>query len=92
VLPEDDHPDDIPESGSAWLLTTYPLRWRLLSVWVAVAGGAGAVWGGIRGTQYWPTFPAALVEGCLLFAVPAVIVGLLALGVLTATRTARRRR
>ena len=65
------------------------LPWRYFWLWVAFIGGVGVVFGGIRGSNYWPTFPVALVEDGLLFAVPAGLVGLLALGIVAASRRVR---
>ena len=52
---------------------------------VVLIGGlgalAGAIFGFVRGLDYLPTLPVAIVEGAFLFGTPAGLVGCLAGGV-----------
>ena len=52
-----------------------PCRLPLLGALVGVVGGA--VVGFVRGLSYVPTLPFGIVEGGILFGVPASVVGLL---------------
>jgi hypothetical protein len=54
--------------------------WTVFGGWVVVVTGAGAVFGLIRGMDYLPTLPFALIEGALIFGIPASAIGLLLLG------------
>ena len=57
-----------------------PMPWRILIV-IALAGVlGGAVFGFVRGLSYLPTLPVAIVEGGILFGVPAVLLGLVCVG------------
>jgi hypothetical protein len=56
----------------------------------AVCSAGGAVWGFVRGLDYLPTLPFAVVEGGLLFGIPGGLLGL-ALGSLIALGRALRR-
>jgi hypothetical protein len=60
-------------------------RWRLFVIWVSLAGGVGAVWGGVRGLRHLPTLPLALVEGAVIFGAPAALLGLVVVGFVSAT-------
>jgi uncharacterized membrane protein YsdA (DUF1294 family) len=55
--------------------TAIPERLLLVPVLVGVVGGA--IFGFVRGLHYTPTLPFAVVEGAILFGVPACILGLL---------------
>ena len=67
-----------------------PLRCRLYFAWPAVLGGVGVLWGGIRGADDMPTLPVALVEGGLIFGIPAALIGGVVMRALSAWRGARR--
>jgi hypothetical protein len=54
--------------------------WRLFIGWLIIMSGAGAVFGLVRGMDYLPTLPFALVEGAMIFGIPAEAIGLLLLG------------
>jgi hypothetical protein len=56
----------------------------------AICSAGGAVWGFVRGLDYLPTLPFAVVEGGLLFGIPGGLLGL-ALGSLIALGRALRR-
>ena len=72
-------------------VTPPQMPWRVAAV-LALAGlGVGAVFGFVRGLSYLPTLPVAVVEGALLFGVPAALVGLVAAWV-HSLREARRPR
>jgi hypothetical protein len=66
------------------------MPWLLLVVVAVVGGGVGAVWGFVRGLDYLPTLPVAIIEGGFLFGVPAIVLGLVLTG-LWASGTALRR-
>jgi hypothetical protein len=52
------------------------MPWRMLVVVAAIGAVGGAVWGFIRGLSYLPTLPVAIVEGAVIFGVPAALLGL----------------
>ena len=54
--------------------------WTGYAVWVWVWLMSGASFGFVRGLDYLPTLWAAPIEGAVLFAVPAALVGLLGVG------------
>ena len=56
------------------------MPWRILVVAVLVGAGSGATFGFVRGLDYLPTLPFAIVEGAILFAVPAAVLGLVLTG------------
>ena len=67
------------------------MPWRILVV-VAIAGVlAGTVFGFVRGLGHLATLPFAIVEGGILFGVPAALLGLLLVGVWTASTGLRGR-
>jgi hypothetical protein len=56
------------------------MPWRLLAACALVGVVGGAIFGFVRGLHYVPTLPFAIVEGAILFGVPAAILGLLLAG------------
>jgi hypothetical protein len=48
---------------------------RLLVVTALVGVTAGALFGFARGLSYLPTLPFAVIEGAILFGVPAAVLG-----------------
>ena len=73
------------------LVTLPQMPWRVAAVLALAGAGFGAVFGFVRGLSYLPTLPVAVVEGGLLFGVPAALIGLLAAWVVS-LREARRGR
>lgn len=69
-----------PSTRQNQTVTLPPMPWRLPVVLALVAGFAGAVFGLVRGLSYVPTLPFAIVEGCLLFGVPAALLGFVLAG------------
>jgi hypothetical protein len=68
-----------------------PMPWRIL-VTLAMAGAVGGgVWGFFRGLYNLPTLPFAVIEGGILFGVPAALLGLLVTGVWSLGSAVRRR-
>ncbi len=55
--------------------------WQVYGCWVMLAGLVGAGWGQYRGIRYDTVIWAAPIEGGILFAVPAAVVGLLPVGI-----------
>lgn len=66
------------------------MPWRILAVVAGIGTAGGAVWGFVRGLDYLPTLPVAVVEGGVLFGVPSAVVGLLAVGIWSLRRAVRR--
>lgn len=67
------------------------MPWRLLVVCGLVGVVGGAMVGFARGLSYVATLPFAIVEGAVLFGVPASVLGLLMVGCwLLVTRTRRQ--
>ena len=67
-----------------------PMPWRLLAVCGLVGVVGGAIVGFARGLSYMPTLPFAIVEGAVLFGVPASVLGLLMVGCWSLVTTTRR--
>jgi hypothetical protein len=68
-----------------------PMPWRIVVV-VGLAGvTVGVLFGLVRGLDYLPTLPFALVEGGVLFGVPAALLGLLLAGLWSLGSAVRRR-
>jgi hypothetical protein len=65
-----------------------PLSAAVLCASIGVGGGM--IFGVVRGLAYLPTLPFAIVEGGLLFGIPAGILGLLVMSVWMATRAVSR--
>jgi hypothetical protein len=53
------------------------MPWRVLRGCTLVGVVVGAIFGFVRGLDYAPTLPFAVVEGAILFGVPACVLGLL---------------
>lgn len=68
-----------------------PMPWRILAVVAATGAAGGAIWGFVRGLANLPTLPFAVVEGAILFGVPASILGLLLAAVWSVGSAVRRR-
>lgn len=56
------------------------MPWRILAVVALLGVVSGAVFGFVRGLSYLPTLPFAIIEGGILFGVPAALLGLLLVG------------
>lgn len=56
------------------------MPWRILAVVALIGGAGGAIFGLVRGFSYLPTLPFAIIEGSILFGVPASVLGLLLTG------------
>jgi hypothetical protein len=67
------------------------MPWRILLVATLAGVVGGGIWGLVRGLYYLPTVPFAVVEGAILFGVPAALVGLVATGLWFLGSAARRR-
>lgn len=67
------------------------MPWRLLALCGLVGVGGGAIVGFARGLTYLPTLPFAVVEGAILFGVPASLVGVLLVGCWSLVTGSRRR-
>ena len=68
-----------------------PMPWLLLVLCSASGVAGGVVLGFVRGLQYPPTLPVALVEGAVLIGVPASFLGLLLVAAWSLGRGIRRR-
>jgi hypothetical protein len=68
------------------------MPWRIAVVAATVGVLGGAIFGFIRGLSYLPTLPIAILEGGILFGVPAVFFGLLVTGAWSLGSTVRHRR
>jgi ABC-type transport system involved in cytochrome c biogenesis permease subunit len=53
------------------------MPWRLVVICAVVGACGGGVIGFVRGLDYTPTLFFAIVEGAILFGVPALVLGLL---------------
>lgn len=53
------------------------MPWRFVVGCSLVGIVAGAIFGFVRGLHYMPTLVVAIIEGAVLFAVPAALLGLL---------------
>ena len=69
-------------------MPSMPCRLPALCALVGVIGGA--IFGFVRGLHYLPTLPLAIIEGGVLFGVPASGVGLLLVGGWWLARSGRR--
>ena len=67
------------------------MPWRLSVIVSLVGVVGGAVFGFVRGLSYLPTLPVAIVEGGILFGVPAALLGLAITGAYSLGSAARRR-
>ncbi|MGN6243171.1 MAG: hypothetical protein ACTHQ3_05795 [Motilibacteraceae bacterium] len=56
------------------------MPWLLLVALTVLGVVGGALFGVVRGLGYLPTLPFAIVEGAVLFGVPAALLGLLLSG------------
>jgi hypothetical protein len=56
------------------------MPWRILTVVALVGVIGGGIFGFVRGLNYLPTLPFAVIEGGILFGVPAAVLGLLLVG------------
>lgn len=56
------------------------MPWRLFVVMASVGGLGGVTFGFVRGLGHLPTLPFAIIEGGILFGVPAAFLGLLLAG------------
>ena len=79
------------ETAHDVVMTGVPTPWRLFFGWLLLATSAGALWGFFRGLHYLPTLPFALVEGAIIFGVPASLLGLLVIGCWYTGTSLRRR-
>jgi hypothetical protein len=68
-----------------------PMPWRILVIATLIGVVGGGIFGFVRGLAYLPTLPFAVVEGGILFGVPAAVLGLLLAGVWWLGSAARRR-
>ena len=66
------------------------MPWRILVSATLIGVVGGGIFGFVRGLHYLPTLPVAVVEGAILFGVPASLVGLLGTGVWSLAKAARR--
>lgn len=69
-----------PKAAHDAVMTGIRTPWRLFCGWLLLATSAGVVWGFVRGLHYLPTLPFALIEGGIIFAVPASLSGLIVVG------------
>jgi hypothetical protein len=67
------------------------MPWRLVAVCALVGVFGGAIVGFVRGLDYLPTLPFAVVEGAILLGVPTSVLGLLLTGGWGLGTKARRR-
>jgi hypothetical protein len=67
------------------------MPWRILVIMTFVGAIGGGAFGFVRGLYYLPTLPFAIVEGGILFTVPAIVVGLVATGAWSLGSAVRRR-
>jgi hypothetical protein len=67
------------------------MPWRLVAVCALVGVVGGAIFGFVRGLDYMPTLPFAVVEGAILLGVPTSFLGLLLAGGWWLGTNARRR-
>lgn len=67
------------------------MPWRLLVVCGLVGVVGGAIVGFARGLSSMPTLPFAIVEGMVLFGIPAEVLGLLTVGCWLLVARPRRR-
>ena len=67
------------------------MPWRILVIATFVGVLGGGIWGFVRGLYHLPTVPFAVVEGAILFGVPAALVGLVATGLWSLGSAACRR-
>ena len=67
------------------------MPWRISVIAALVGGIGGGIFGFVRGLSYLPTLPFAVVEGGILFGVPAAVVGLLLTGAWSLGSAALRR-
>lgn len=72
-------------------MTLPPMPWRILVVAALVGVVGGGIFGLVRGLGYLPTLPFAIVEGGILFGVPAALFGLVGVGVWSIGSAFRRR-
>lgn len=56
------------------------MPWLLLVALTGLGVVGGALFGLVRGLSYLPTLPFAIVEGTVLFGVPAALLGLVVTG------------
>lgn len=61
-------------------MTRPRMPWLLLGALTLVGVVGGGVFGFVRGLDYLPTLPFAVVEGGILFGVPAALLGLVLSG------------
>ena len=66
--------------GQTWTVGWSPMPWRLLMITCLLGGLGGAVLGFVRGLDYLPTLPLAVVEGAVLVGMPSALLGLVLTG------------
>jgi hypothetical protein len=73
------------------LVPRVPMPWRILVIAVIVGACAGALVGFVRGLDYLPTLPFAVIEGAVLIGVPATLLGFVLTAVWSSGTAVRRR-
>jgi hypothetical protein len=72
------------------LVTVVPMPWRLVVACASLGIIGGAILGFIRGLNYIPTLFFAVIEGAILFGVPAALLGLLLVACWSLATSVRR--
>jgi hypothetical protein len=65
------------------------MPWRVLAVCALLGALVGAIVGFILGLHHLPTLPFAIIEGAILFGVPASLLGVLLVGCWSLRRSIR---
>lgn len=78
------------DCGRVRLVMLPAMPWRMLAVCAPLGGLVGAIVGFIRGLQHLPTRPFAIIEGAILFGVPASLLGVLLVGWWSMVRSVRQ--
>jgi hypothetical protein len=68
-----------------------PMPWRVAVACGLVGMTSGSAFGFFRGLQYLPTLPLAIIEGGILFTVPALLLGMVLSGGWCVATAIRRR-
>lgn len=71
-------------------VTGISMPWRLFLACSAVGVVGGAIVGVVRGSNYLPTLPFAVIEGAFLIGIPSAVLGLVLAGVWSLGTTVHR--